>query len=121
MGVLEFDHFSAIDADEVVVGGAVDEVGVVVFLAIAEVDLVNEIGLIEESKGAVDGGTGRFGTRKTQPVEEFIGCEVLIRGKNDLYDFIALGCLTQSLFADELVESLSNVLIHGITPDYTDF
>jgi hypothetical protein len=29
--------------------------------------------------------------------------------------------LTQSLFADELVESLSNVLIHGNTSDHTDF
>ena len=37
--ILKLDHFLAIDADEVVVVGAIDEIRVVRFMVLAEVDL----------------------------------------------------------------------------------
>lgn len=56
--VFKLDDFSAIDADKVVVGGAVEEVRVVGGLAVAELDFVNESGFVEQGESTVDGGSG---------------------------------------------------------------
>ena len=60
--ILEFDHLSAVHADEVVVSGAVNEVWIVSGLAIAELDLVDEICFGEKSEGAINGGARSLGS-----------------------------------------------------------
>lgn len=81
--VLEFDHFSAVDADKVVVIWVIEEIGVVGRLSIAEVDFLDEVGFDKESEGAVNGGAGGAGAFAAKAVEEFIGSEVFIGGEDD--------------------------------------
>lgn len=88
--VFEFEHFATIDADEVIVGGTVEKVGVVGGLAVAEVDLVQEVGFGEEGQGPVDGGTGGGGAHFAEALEEFLGSEVFIGVENELHNGIAL-------------------------------
>ena len=56
--VFKLDDLSAINTDEMIVGRAVEEVGVVGLLAVAELDFVNEFGFVEQGESAVDGGSG---------------------------------------------------------------
>ena len=91
--VFKLDDFSAIDADEVVVGGAVEEVRVVGGLAVAELDFVNEPGFIEEGKSAVNGGAGGCRSGGAEAVEELFRGEMFVGSKDDLDDLIALGGL----------------------------
>ena len=114
MGVLELDHFSAIDTDEVVVVGVVDKVGVVGGLAIAEFDFVDEVGFHKEAKGAVDGGAGGLGTGGAKAFEKFVGREVLVGREDDFEDFIPLGSLSQSFFSDEIIQSVANHIVHDL-------
>lgn len=46
--VFELEYFPAIDANEVVVGGPVEKVGVVSRLAVSQVDLVKQVGFGEK-------------------------------------------------------------------------
>lgn len=112
MGVFEFDNLAAIDADEVVVVGVGDEVRVVGGLAVAEFDFVDEAGFHEEAEGAVNGGAGGLGAGGAETVEEFVGGEVFVGGEDDFEDFIALGSLAQSLFADEIIQSVADSGVH---------
>ncbi len=114
MAVFEFDDFAAVDADEVVVIGVVNEVGVVGGLSVAEVNFVNEVGFGKEGEGSVDGGPGGFGAGGAKTVEELVGGEVFVGGKDDFEDFITLGSLAEAFFADELVESLSDFGVHSL-------
>ena len=57
MAVFEFDDFSTIDTDEVIVVGVLAKVGVVGGLTVTEVNFVDEVGFDKEGEGAVDGGT----------------------------------------------------------------
>jgi len=56
--IFELDDLAAIDADEVVVGWAVEKIWVVGGLAVTEVDFLDECRFDEEAEGAVDGGAG---------------------------------------------------------------
>ncbi|MFT6864433.1 MAG: hypothetical protein ACJAVK_002998 [Akkermansiaceae bacterium] len=114
VGVLELDHFSAIDTDEVVVVGVVNEVGIVGGLAIAEFDFVDEVCFHEEPEGAVDGGAGGLGTSGAKAFEEFVGREVLVGGEDDFEDFIPLRSLSQSFLADEIIQSVANHIVHDV-------
>jgi hypothetical protein len=114
VGVLEFDDAAAVDADEVVVGGFVDEVGVVGGLVVAEVDFAEEVGFDEQAEGAVDGGAGGVGVGFADAVEEFLGGEVFVLGEGGAGDALALGGSPQAFAADEFVQLLLNRFVHGV-------
>lgn len=61
VGVIEFDDFLTIDADEVIVVGAFDEVGVVDSFFASEVNFFEEPAFHEERERAIDScpGDGR--------------------------------------------------------------
>lgn len=112
VAVFKLDDFAAIDTDEMVVGGAVEEVGVVGGLAVAEFNFVNEVGLGEKGQGAVNGGAGGPGTGGAKTVEEVVGSEVFVSGEDDFDDFIPLRGLPESLFADEIIQSCADPFFH---------
>ena len=114
VAVFELDDFAAVDTDEVVVVGMIEEVRVVGGLSVAELDLVDEVGFDEEGEGAVNGGAGGFGTSGTESVEEVIGREVLVGGKDDFEDLIPLEGLSESLLLDEGVQSFANRCVHDL-------
>jgi hypothetical protein len=99
--VLELDDLAAVDADEVVVGGAIEEIGVVGGLTVAEVDFLEEAGFGEEGEGAVEGGAGAAGFMSAEPVPEFVGCEVLVGGKNGVHQGVPLGGIAEALVLDK--------------------
>ena len=113
--VLELDDLAAVDADEMVVGGVVEEVGVVGGLAVAEVDFLEEAGLGEEAEGAVEGGAGAAGLLAAEAVPEFVGGEVLIGGEDGLHEGLALGSVAQALVLDKGIQSVSHLGGHGGT------
>lgn len=112
VAVFKLHDFAAIDTDEMVVGGAVEEVGVVGRLAVAQFDFVNEVGLGEESQGAVNGGAGGAGAGGAKTVEEFVGGEVFVGGEDDFDDFIPLRGLPEPLFADKIIQSCADPFFH---------
>lgn len=112
--VFEFEDFTTINTNEVIVGGTVEEVGVVGCLAVTEVDLVEEVGFGEQGEGAVEGGSGGSGALFAKALEEFFRGEVFVGGKDELDDGIALGGLTKALGANEGVEFFANSRRHHI-------
>ena len=112
MFVFKLDYFSAIDADKVIVSGAVEEVGVVGRLAVAELDFVNEFGFVEQGESAVDGGSGSCRTSRTEAVEELFRSKMLVGSKDDVDDFIALRGLSKTFFTDELIEPFPDAFFH---------
>lgn len=54
--ILKFDDAIAVDADEVIVLGFVEEIGVVIRLFAAEIDVPEQSTFDHEAEGAVDGG-----------------------------------------------------------------
>ena len=102
--VFELEHFATINTDEVVVGGAVEEVGVVGGLAVAKIDFVEEVGFGEKGEGAVEGGAGGGGALLAKAFEEFFSSKVLVGGENELHDGVTLGGLTETFGADKRVE-----------------
>ena len=106
--VFELEDFAAINANEVIVGGAVEKIGVVGGLPVPEVNLVKEVGLGEEREGAVKGGAGGGGALFAKAFKEFLGGEVLIRCEDQLHDSVALGGLAETFGADERVEFFAN-------------
>jgi hypothetical protein len=111
--VLELDDLAAVDANEVVVGRAVEEVGIVGGLAVAKIDFLEEGGLGEEGESAVEGGSGGAGVRSAEAFPKLVGAEVLVSGKNRVNDGVALAGLAQSLLFDEGVEALPDLRGHG--------
>lgn len=103
VAVFKLDDFPAINTDEVVVGGTVEEVRVVGGLAVAELDFVNEMGLGEEGQSPVNSGAGGTGARGAKAFEEVVGSEMFIGCKDDFDNFIPLWSLSQPLFADEII------------------
>lgn len=108
MVVFELEDFAAINTDEVIVGGAVEEVGVVGGLAVAEVDLVEEVGFSQEREGAIEGGAGGGGALFAKALEEFLCCEVFVGGENELHDGVTLGGLSETFGANERIEFFAN-------------
>ena len=111
--VLEFDDFAAVDADEVVVGGAIEEIGVVGGLTVAEVDFLEEAGLGEEGEGAVEGGAGGPGGLSTEAFPELVGRKMLIGGENGLDEGVALGGVAEAFVFDKGVQSFAHLGGHG--------
>lgn len=110
--VFEFDNFSAIDADEVVVGGFVDEVGVVGFLISAEVDFAQQAGFEEDFDGAIDRGAGGGEVFAACALVEFFVGKVLILGKDESHDCFALGRAAHFFLTNECVELIDNGVLH---------
>ena len=111
--VLEFDDLATVDADEVVVGRAVEEVGVVGLEVAAEVDLVEQAGFDEEGDGPVDGGAGDAGVGLAGAIEEFLGGEMIVAGEGGAHDGVALRGAAQAFFADEGFEAVEDGGVHG--------
>lgn len=106
--VFKFQNFAAIDADEVVVGRAVEKVRVVSRLAVAKVDLVKEVGLGQEGEGTIEGSARGGRALFAKAFEQLFGREVILGGKNELHDGIALGGLPKTFGADEGIEFFAN-------------
>lgn len=112
--ILEFYDLSAIDTNEVVVRRSVDEVRIVIRLAIAEVDLVDEVCFGEQGECSVNGRAGGFGAGGSEAIEELVWSEVLICRKDHIYDFITLSGLAETFLADEDVKTFPDVIFHVI-------
>lgn len=94
VAVLEFYDLSTIDTDEMVVCWAVDEVWIIISLAVTEVDLVDEVRFGKQGECPVNGSTGGLSAGGAEAIEELIRCEVFICGKDHVYDFIPLSGLS---------------------------
>jgi hypothetical protein len=112
MIIFELDDLAAIDADEVVVGRAVEKIGVVGGLAVTEVDFLDESRFDEEAEGAVDGGAGGLQLATTDAVPELVGGEMLVRGENEGEDGVPLWGLSEAFLADEVIKTLADLLVH---------
>ena len=110
--ILEFHDFSAIDTNEVIVVGMVDEVRVVGGLAVPEFNSMNEVGFHQEGQGAVNSGAGSFGAGGAEALKKFVRREVLVGSEDDFEDFVPLGSLSESLFSDEIIQSFTNISVH---------
>ena len=104
MGIFEFDDFVAVHADEVVVGGAFDEIGVVDFGIGAEVEFTKEAAFDEEWECAIDGGAGDGGVDGAGALEEFFSAEVVGVCKGSFDDSGALGGISEATFCEEFLE-----------------
>jgi hypothetical protein len=111
--VFELDDFAAVDADEVIVIGVIDEIGVVVFLIAAEVDFPEEAGGDEEGDGAIDGGAGGGGIDLAGHFPEFFGGVVFGGAEGGFDDDLALGGLAKAPGFYEVIDSFFDARIHG--------
>ena len=113
MFVLEFNDLATIHADEVIVGWFVEKVGIEGRLSISQVNFLEEPGLREEGKGAVESGPGCLGVRAPQPFPELVGGEVLVAGEDDFHDGVSLGGVPEPFPLDEGVEPLADIGCHA--------
>lgn len=90
--ILKLDDAVAVDADEVVVLGFIEEIGVVIGLFTAEIDVAKQAALDHEAKGAIDGGSGDGAVDGANAIEEFFGIEVFVGGEDRIHDDFALAC-----------------------------
>jgi len=110
--IFELDDLAAIDADEVVVGWAVEKIWVVGGLAVTEVDFLDECRFDEEAESAVNGGAGGLQLAAADAVPELVGGEMVVRGKNEGEDGVSLWGLPEAFLADEVIKSLADLLVH---------
>ena len=97
MLVFELGDLSAINADEVVVTGTIEEVRIVGRIPVTEVNLVQEVGLDEESQSAVESSSRSRRLAFPRTLEELISSEVLIGRKDEIDNGISLRCLSKTL------------------------
>jgi len=112
MGIFELDDPPAVDTDEVIVRGFVEEVGVVGGLIITEIDFTEQVCFDQQTKCAVNGGAGGFGIEFSGAIKEFIGCEMFVFGERGLDDGFTLPGPAKALAADEFVKSFLNGSVH---------
>ena len=115
MVVLELDDLAAIDTNEVIVGRLFKEVGVVGRLAVTQIDFLEESGFRQKGESAVKGGPGCPVVRAPQLLPELVRGEVLIAGKDDLHDGIALWSVPEPLHFDEGVKPFADFRRHGVS------
>jgi hypothetical protein len=113
MGIGELDDVAAVDADEVVVVGVVEEVGVVVGDVLAEVDLAEQAALDEEGEGAVDGGAGAVGIELAGAFPELLSGEVFLVAEGGLDDDLARAGTAEALGVEEGVDGLLDFWAEG--------
>ena len=111
--IFELDDFAAIDADEMVVGRFVDEVGVESFLVAAEVNFAEQSGIDEEFDGAVDGGSGGGKVLALGALEEFFGGKVFVLGESELDDRFALLGVAHTFLPYVCIELVDNFIFHA--------
>ena len=112
MVILEFYYFSAVYADEVIVGGFFEEVWIVSGLPVAEVDFLKKLRLCQEGEGPVEGSSRCAGFGPPQLLPQFVCRKVLVALKNDVYDSIALRSLPEAFRPDESIKLLLNLCQH---------
>lgn len=110
--VLKLNDAITIEADEVIVLGLVEEIGVVVCLIATELHDAQEIAFLKEAEGAVNGGAGDGAVNFPDHVQQFICIEVAIRGKGCLDDNIPLSGVSQALGGKVLAESFIDSCVH---------
>lgn len=111
--VLELHHTAAVDADEVVVRGLVEKVGVVGGLVVAEVDFAQQLRLQQQAERPVNRGARGLGIQLARALVELLGGEMLVLGEGRSNDRLALAGPPQFLAADEFVESFLNAGVHN--------
>lgn len=109
MIILEFDYFTAVHTDEVIVRRLIQKVRVVGGLSVAEVDFLKQSCLHEQADSPVESRPRCTGVGSPELFPQFIRREVFIGGKNNIHDCIALRGLPQALSLDEGVESFLNL------------
>lgn len=90
MVVFEFEHFSTIDTDEMIVTGAIEKVGIIGRLPVTQIDLMEEVSLGQERQSSIERCPRGGGTLFAKAFKELFGSKVLVRRKNELDDGIAL-------------------------------
>mgnify|MGYP003677628447 CR=1 FL=1 len=110
--VLELDDAVAVEADEMVVLGFVEEVRIVVGLVAPEVDDAEEVDFGEEGQGAVDGGAGDGPVEFAGAVQEFVRVEVIVGGEGGLDDGLALFGAAKALTGQVIFQALSHSWVH---------
>ena len=110
--VFELDHLAAIDADEVVVIGRIEEVRIVDPFIAAEIDLAQQLAFDEQGDGAVERCPRGLRVYSFSLGEEFLGREMIVTGEGGLDDNVALPGATHPLLDDVIVKTLFDFRVH---------
>jgi len=111
--VFEFNHLAAVDADEMIVIGGFEKVGVVNALVAAEVDLAQEAAFDKKRNGAINGGSRSFWVDPASFFEKLFSGEMIIPGKGGFHNDIALRSSAQPALLDEGVEAFFDFCVHS--------
>ena len=112
MGILKLHDTSAIDANEVIVRGLVEKVGVVGGLVVSEIDFTKQIRFDQKTERAIDSGARGFRIEFSGTIKEFICREMFVFGECGLDDGFTLAGSAQPLAADKFVKSFLNICVH---------
>ena len=110
--VFKLDDTVAVDADEVVVLGFVEEIGVVVGLVAPEIDVAEKTTFDHEGKGPIDGGAGDGAIHGADTVEEFFRIKMFVRGEHRVHNDLALAGAAQTFAGKVVIESLGDLGVH---------
>ena len=110
--VLKLHHPVAIEADEVVVLRFFEEIRVVVGLIAAQIDLAEHAAGLHEGDRAINRGPGDGAVDLAHLVEEFLGIEVVVRGKSSLNDDITLLGPPLPLLGEIGIQALFDIFDH---------
>ena len=113
MRVLELHDPAAIDADQMIVRGLVEEVGIVGRLVVAKINFAQQVRLYQQAQRAINRGTRSLGIEFPGAVEQLICSEMLVFGESRLDDGIALTGPAQSFAPDEIVEPFLDAAVHS--------
>ena len=110
--VLKLNHSITIEADQMVVLGLVEDIGVVVGLVAAQIDLAQQSAFHQQGEGTIDGGPRNGAVELARLFQQFLRFEVVISGKSSLDNDIPLLGAAQSLASQVCFQALSDTFVH---------
>ncbi len=110
--VLELQHTVAVEADEMVVLGFIEEIGVVVGLVSPQIDFTQQPAFHQKGQGAVNSGSGDCAVEPAGFFQKFLGLEMLVCSESGFDDDIALFGAAQTLSGQMFVQALGNSFVH---------
>jgi hypothetical protein len=88
--ILKFDDSITVEADEVVVLGLIQKVGIVKRLVAAKIDFPKQVAVHEKLKRAINGGTRNSSVELAGFVQKFVSIKMIVRGKGGLDNDVPL-------------------------------
>ena len=110
--IFKFDYAITIEADQVIVLGLVEEIGIVIGLVPAKVHDAEEVALLQEAEGAVNSSAGDGTINFADHIQELLGVKMSVCSKSCLDDDIPLPGISQALRCDVLAESFFDSCVH---------